>query len=35
VDDVMTSGASLQAASAVLRSAGVSHLTVLVLARTE
>lgn len=35
VDDVMTSGASLQAASAVLRSAGVDHLTVLVFARTE
>jgi ComF family protein len=35
VDDVMTSGASLQAASAALRSAAVAHLTVLVFARTE
>lgn len=35
VDDVMTSGASLQAASAALRGAGVDHLTVLVFARTE
>ncbi|MDZ7938750.1 MAG: ComF family protein [Rhodoferax sp.] len=35
VDDVMTSGASLQAASTALRTAGVRHLTVLVFARTE
>lgn len=35
VDDVMTSGASLQAASTALRGAGVAHITVLVFARTE
>ncbi|WP_294769972.1 ComF family protein [uncultured Rhodoferax sp.] len=35
VDDVMTSGASLHAASMVLRNAGVTHITVLVFARTE
>ncbi len=35
VDDVMTSGASLHAATAALRSAGVQHMTVLVFARTE
>lgn len=35
VDDVMTTGASLHAAARVLRSAGASHLTGLVLARTE
>ena len=35
VDDVMTSGASLHAASTALRSAGVQHITVLVFARTE
>ena len=35
VDDVMTSGASLHAASTALRAAGVAHLTVLVFARTE
>jgi ComF family protein len=35
VDDVMTTGASLDAASRVLRHAGVSHITTLVLARTE
>jgi ComF family protein len=35
VDDVMTSGASLHAASTVLRTAGVVHITVLVFARTE
>jgi ComF family protein len=35
VDDVMTSGASLHAASTALRSAGVHHITVLVFARTE
>lgn len=35
VDDVMTSGASLHAASTALRNAGVAHITVLVFARTE
>lgn len=35
VDDVMTSGASLHAASTALRQAGVAHITVLVFARTE
>lgn len=35
VDDVMTSGASLFAAAQVLRAAGATHLTGLVLARTE
>ena len=35
VDDVMTSGASLYAAAAVLRQAGVAHITGVVLARTE
>ena len=35
VDDVMTTGASLHAASRVLRQAGASHITALVLARTE
>ena len=35
VDDVMTSGASLHAASTALRHAGVAHITVLVFARTE
>jgi predicted amidophosphoribosyltransferase len=35
VDDVMTSGASLHAASGVLRAAGASHITTLVFARTE
>jgi predicted amidophosphoribosyltransferase len=35
VDDVMTSGASLNAASSALRTAGVRHVTVLVFARTE
>ncbi len=35
VDDVMTSGASLHAAARVLRAAGASHITGLVLARTE
>ena len=34
VDDVMTTGASLEAASRVLRHADVAHLTTLVLART-
>jgi ComF family protein len=35
VDDVMTSGASLFAAAQVLRQAGVTHLTGVVLARTD
>ncbi len=35
VDDVMTSGASLHAAARALRQAGASHITGLVLARTE
>lgn len=35
VDDVMTSGASLYAAAAVLRAAGAAHITGLVLARAE
>ncbi len=35
VDDVMTSGASLFAAAAVLRAAGAAHITGLVLARTD
>ena len=35
VDDVMTSGASLHAAAATLRSAGVSHITGIVLARAD
>ena len=35
VDDVMTSGATLFAAAQVLRAAGASHITGLVLARTE
>ncbi len=35
IDDVMTTGASLHAAAAVLRQAGVAHITGLVLARTE
>jgi len=35
VDDVMTSGASLFAAAQVLRTAGASHVTAIVLARTE
>jgi ComF family protein len=35
VDDVMTSGASLHTAARVLRQAGVSHITAVVLARTE
>ena len=34
VDDVMTTGASLQAAAAVLRQAGAARVTALVLART-
>lgn len=34
VDDVMTSGATLGCAAAVLRRAGVAHITALVLART-
>lgn len=35
LDDVMTSGASLHAAARVLRHAGATHITSLVLARTE
>lgn len=35
LDDVMTSGASLFAAAAVLRAAGAAHITGLVLARTD
>lgn len=35
VDDVMTTGASLYAAAAVLRTAGVAHITGLVFARAE
>lgn len=35
VDDVMTTGASLYAAATVLRQTGASHITALVLARTE
>ena len=35
IDDVMTTGASLHAAAAVLRQAGAAHITGLVLARTE
>ncbi len=35
VDDVMTSGASLFAAAEVLRAAGASHITAIVLARTD
>ncbi|MEJ7686867.1 MAG: ComF family protein [Variovorax sp.] len=35
VDDVMTSGASLFAAAQVLRAAGASHITAIVLARTD
>ena len=34
VDDVMTTGATLQAAAAVLRQAGAARVTALVLART-
>jgi len=35
VDDVMTTGASLTTAAKVLRAAGASHITALVIARTE
>jgi len=35
VDDVMTSGASVFAAAAALRQAGVAHITALVMARTD
>ena len=35
VDDVMTSGASLFSAAAVLRQAGATHVTAMVFARTE
>ena len=34
IDDVMTSGASVYSAAAVLRSAGAAHITAVVLART-
>jgi predicted amidophosphoribosyltransferase len=35
VDDVMTSGATLFTAAAVLRQAGAAHITAMVFARTE
>ena len=35
IDDVMTSGASLHTAARALREAGVSHISAVVLARTE
>ena len=35
VDDVMTSGASLSSAAAVLRRAGAGHIAALVIARTD
>lgn len=35
IDDVMTTGATLQAAALALRSAGAKHITGLVVARTE
>jgi len=35
VDDVITTGATMQAAATVLRQNGVQHITALVLARTE
>jgi ComF family protein len=35
LDDVMTSGASLHAAAAALRQAGVAHITAIVVARTD
>ena len=35
VDDVMTSGASMYAAASALRAAGASHVTGMVIARTE
>ena len=35
LDDVMTSGASLEAAASVLRNAGVKHICALVIARAE
>lgn len=35
IDDVMTTGATLRAATQALREAGVGHVTALVLARTE
>ncbi|GBU15191.1 amidophosphoribosyltransferase [Polaromonas sp.] len=35
IDDVMTSGASMQAAAQALREAGAVHITAVVLARTE
>ena len=35
VDDVMTTGATLNAIAATLRAAGVEHITAMVIARTE
>jgi predicted amidophosphoribosyltransferase len=35
LDDVMTSGASLYSAATALRAAGASHITAIVLARTQ
>ena len=35
IDDVMTSGASLNAAAATLRGAGAAHVTGIVLARAD
>jgi ComF family protein len=35
IDDVMTSGASLCSAATALRAAGASHITAIVLARTQ
>ena len=35
VDDVMTTGATLNSIAATLRAAGVEHITAMVIARTE
>jgi predicted amidophosphoribosyltransferase len=35
VDDVMTSGATIFSAAAVLRRAGVAHIAAIVVARTD